>query len=323
VQSLLSFARQHKPERKPVKLQDVAEASVSILQYQLRTSNIQVVTRFEANAPKVMADAHQLQQVFVNLINNARQAIEAYRPSGRITIATGTCERGARISFHDDGPGITKENLQKIFNPFFTTKEIGKGTGLGLSLSYGIIKEHGGAINVESTPGQGATFTIELPAASAAECADAVTEGPKLEVFDGRGKKVLIVDDEDLILQFGRESLGPLGCQLDIALDGETAVRRVRESRYDLVICDWKMPGLTGQQVYEAIRQSDPGAAERFVFMTGDIINEKIQTFLKETGMKCLAKPFSVDEFRSAIGKALKGEAHPATVLDAVRARAA
>jgi len=306
VESLLSFARQHKPERKPVKLHEVVESSVAILQYQLRTSNIQVVTRFDPNLPRVMADRHQLQQVFVNLINNARQAIEAYKPRGMIHITTEPCERGARVSFQDDGPGIAKENLAKIFNPFFTTKEIGKGTGLGLSLSYGLIKEHGGTISVESQPGSGATFIIELPLAPDTARTGDTTQTPRKETFDARGKRVLVVDDEELILQFVRESLAPLGCQLDAVADGEAALRHLRDNQYDLTICDWKMPGIGGQQVYEQAHASNPATGSRFVFMTGDIMNDKIQAFLEETGAKCLPKPFSVEEFRSTIGTALK-----------------
>jgi two-component system, NtrC family, sensor kinase len=306
VQSLLSFARQHKPERKPVELREVAEASVAILQYQLRTNNIQVVTQFEAGLPKVLADAHQLQQVFVNLINNARQAIEAYRPSGMIRITTERCGRGARICFQDDGPGIAKENLTKVFNPFFTTKDVGKGTGLGLSLSYGIIKEHGGSINVDSNPGQGATFTIELPLAPEGADVSTAGSGGVRETFDGRGKKVLVIDDEELILDFVRESLAAIRCEVDVAADGETALRYLRQTHYDLALCDWKMPGMSGQQLYERISQVDPAAAARFVFITGDIMNERVQSFLKETGKVCLPKPLSVEELRSAIGTALK-----------------
>jgi two-component system NtrC family sensor kinase len=306
VQSLLSFARQHKPERKPVRIHEVVEASVAILQYQLRTSNIKVVTHFAPNLPKVLADSHQLQQVFVNLINNARQAIEAYRPSGMICIRTETCERGVRLAFQDDGPGIAKENLAKIFNPFFTTKEVGKGTGLGLSLSYGIIKEHGGTIAVESTPGNGATFTIDLPVAPETSGASDTAHITKNRLFDGDGKRVLVVDDEDLILQFVRETLAPLGCQLDVASDGEGALRHLRANQYDLIICDWKMPGISGQQVYEELRRSNLSPGSRFLFITGDIMNDKIQSFLKETGTTCLPKPFSVDEFRSTIGGVLK-----------------
>jgi two-component system, NtrC family, sensor kinase len=305
VQSLLSFARQHKPERKAVELREVAEASVAILQYQLRTSNIQVVTQFDAQLPKVLADSHQLQQVFVNLINNARQAIEAYRPSGMIRIRTERCERGARICFQDDGPGIAKENLTKVFNPFFTTKDVGKGTGLGLSLSYGIIKEHGGSIHVESTPGQGATFTIELPFAAAGTDASTVA-ARAVQTFKGRGKKVLVIDDEELILDFVRESLALVECEVDVAADGETALRCLRQTHYDLALCDWKMPGMSGQQLYEEISRVDRAAAERFIFITGDIMNEKVQSFLKETGKVCLPKPLSVEELRLAIDSALQ-----------------
>jgi len=143
VEGLLSFARQHKPERKPVKIRELLEATIGILQYHLRTSNIEVITKFDPDLPKVMADPHQLQQVFLNILNNARQAIEGSRTSGVVRIRTDSSEKGVRILFQDDGPGISEENLAKIFNPFFTTKEVGKGTGLGLSLSYGIIKEHG------------------------------------------------------------------------------------------------------------------------------------------------------------------------------------
>jgi two-component system, NtrC family, sensor kinase len=306
VQSLLSFARQHKPERKAVKLHEVAEASVAILQYQLRTNNIQVITHFDPQLPKVLADSHQLQQVFVNLINNARQAIEAYRPRGVIRITTERCERGARISFQDDGPGIAKENLTKVFNPFFTTKDVGKGTGLGLSLSYGIIKEHGGSISVDSGPGQGATFTIELPVAPEEANASTAASGAVPETFNGRGKKVLVIDDEELILDFVRESLAPIHCEVDVAPDGETALRHLRQTHYDVALCDWKMPGMSGQQVYEQVFRVDPAAASRFIFITGDIMNEKVQSFLKETGKVCLPKPLSVEELRSAIGTALK-----------------
>src|SRR5207344_3151246 len=122
--------------------------------------NIEVTTHFDPQLPQAMVDPHQLQQVFLNLINNARQAIEAHQPKGWIKITTTNCGAKVRVTFQDSGPGIAPENLSKLFDPFFTTKEVGKGTGLGLSLCYGIIKEHGGVITVRSEPGQGATFII-------------------------------------------------------------------------------------------------------------------------------------------------------------------
>src|SRR5947199_688917 len=167
VQSLLSFARRHQPERKLSNLNELVEEAVEILHYLMRTSNIEVTTRLHPDLPKAMVDPHQVQQVFLNLINNARQAIEAHRPKGWVRITTEQVRDRARVLFEDNGPGIPEANLSKVFDPFFTTKEVGKGTGLGLSLCYGIIKEHGGTVTVRSKPSQGATFIIELPLAAA------------------------------------------------------------------------------------------------------------------------------------------------------------
>ena len=306
VDSLLSFARQQKPERKPLQLREIVESAVNLLQYQLRTNNIEVLMQFDDDLPKVVGDSHQLQQVFINLINNARQAIEAYRPRGLIRISSELRDSTVRVLFTDDGPGIATENLAKIFHPFFTTKEVGKGTGLGLSLSYGIIREHGGSISVESEPGAGATFIIELPTTSESGSPANPSETKSKSVFDGRGKKVLVVDDEELVLNLVTESLQPTGCELAVASSGENALRCLREKHFDLTICDWKMPGLNGQQVYEALAAIDDNAASRFIFMTGDVMNEHVQNFLDQNGLTYLAKPFSIDHFRGVVGKVLK-----------------
>src|SRR6185436_142248 len=161
-----SFARRHQPERKLVCVNALVEAAVEILHYQMRTSNIEVTTQLDPRLPQAMVDPHQLQQVFLNLINNARQAIEAHLPSGWVRVTSDTCGTNIRVTFQDNGPGIPEANLSKVFDPFFTTKELGKGTGLGLSLCYGIVNEHGGTIKVRSKPGEGAVFVIELPIAA-------------------------------------------------------------------------------------------------------------------------------------------------------------
>jgi signal transduction histidine kinase len=308
VQSLLSFARRHAPERKLSGINELVESAVEFLQYQLRTSNIEVVTRIDANLPKAMVDPHQIQQVFLNIINNARQAIEGHQPRGSIRITTETCGHVVRITFQDDGPGIPEKDLSKVFDPFFTTKEVGKGTGLGLSLCYGIVQEHGGSITVRSRPGEGATFVIELPVAAATENTSQDAEKAVImpvSTIEGLGKKVLVIDDEDAILQMVRETLTEQGYEVDVARDGESALSRVGETSYDLALCDWKMPGLNGQQVYERIRASNPRLSERMIFITGDVINDKTEKFLRESRRVCLSKPFSLVEFRNAIGKAL------------------
>jgi signal transduction histidine kinase len=308
VQSLLSFARRRAPERKLSSINELVDSAVEFLQYQLRTSNIEVFTRLDAHLPKAMVDPHQIQQVFLNVINNSRQAIEANQPNGSIRIATETCGDLVRISFQDTGPGIDEKNLSKVFDPFFTTKEVGKGTGLGLSLCYGIIKEHGGSVTVHSRPGEGATFVIELPLAAATEDVNEKKELPipaPASTNEGLGKKVLVIDDEEAILQMVRETLAEQGYEVDIARDGESALSRLGQTSYDLALCDWKMPGLNGQQIYERVRASHPALSERMIFFTGDIINDKAERFLRESRRVCLSKPFSLVEFRAAIGKAL------------------
>ncbi len=306
VQSLLSFARRHAPERKVLSVNEVLESAVEILQYQMRTSNIQVTTQFDPKLPATMLDPHQMQQVFLNIINNAKQAMEANKAGGSLSITTSATSDRVRIVFQDTGPGIPAENLKKIFNPFFTTKEVGKGTGLGLSLCYGIVTEHGGSITAQSKPGQGATFTIELPitqgAAVKLEKAEPVMVRNSQE---GVGKRVLVVDDEDLILQMIQQALTLNGYKVDVARDGETALRRLGQYHYDLALCDWKMPGLTGQEVYERLQNANPEMSKRLIFITGDILNSTAQEFLKSKDKICLSKPFTLAEFRAAIGRLL------------------
>jgi len=311
VQSLLSFARRHQPERKLSSINELVEAAVDFLAYQLRTGNIEIITRFEKYLPKAMVDPHQVQQVFLNLVNNARQAIEGHQTRGVIRITTQTCGKNVRIVIQDNGPGIPDQNLSKVFDPFFTTKEVGKGTGLGLSLCYGIVKEHGGSIAVRSKLGEGAAFVIELPLADEEE--EELPEKKKMvrrtlnriERLEGAGRKVLVIDDEEAILEMVRETLSQQGYEVDIARDGESALRRAKQTNYDLALCDWKMPGLNGQQIYERLCNSNPALSERLIFITGDVINEKVQTFLRERNKVCLTKPFSIVEFRAAIGKAM------------------
>ncbi len=308
VQSLLSFARQHSPERKLLNLNEAVEAAVDILHYHLRTSNIEVIAQLDPQLPAVMADGHQLQQVFVNLLNNARQAIEAHQAKGWVRISTEKAGDHARVTIQDSGPGISKENMGKIFTPFFTTKEVGKGTGLGLSLCYGIVQEHSGSITVQSKPGEGATFTIELPVASATANSLPATDQsptPAENANPGRGKKVLVVDDEQSVTDLIREVLSAEDYQVDTSGDGETALRKLGRSHYDLVVCDMKMPGLDGSQVYERLRASDPDAARRFMFMTGDVVGDKTRQFFNDSATFCLSKPFSLDEFRATVGKVI------------------
>ena len=305
VQSLLSFARHQQPERKLVGVNKLIEDVLEVVAYPLRTSNVRVITQFSPTLPLVLADGHQIQQVVLNIINNARQAIEANQPAGRITITTIATGETVRIILEDDGPGISPENLQRIFNPFFTTKEVGQGTGLGLSLCYGIIKEHGGNITPTSAPGAGATFTNELPAASATTGlmapADSGSGDHHPDFPDGAGKRILVVDDEEFILQVIQEELHRHHFEIVTASNGETALSRMREEKFDVILCDLKMPGLNGRQIYERLRSENAELCRRMVFITGDVVNEPLRQFLAAEKCPCLSKPFKLAELRQII----------------------
>ncbi|MBM2832155.1 MAG: sensor signal transduction histidine kinase [Dehalococcoidia bacterium] len=163
VKNLLTFARKHAPVKQPTQIENVIEDVLRLRAYEQKVSNIEVCKRFASELPKIMVDYFQMQQVFLNIIINGEYFMTQAHKKGVLTVATERLGDMVRISFADDGLGIPKENLTRIFNPFFTTKEVGKGTGLGLSICHGIINEHGGRIYTRSRPGEGATFVIELP----------------------------------------------------------------------------------------------------------------------------------------------------------------
>lgn len=163
MQNLLSFARQHTPVKSCLSINEVLERTMELRAYELGVNGIQVVLELQPDLPQTLADFHQLQQVFLNIIVNAEQAMVEAHGRGRLHIKTSRVDQAIRVGFTDDGPGIPREHLSRVFDPFFTTKEPGEGTGLGLSICYGIVQEHRGRIWVESIHGQGATFTVEIP----------------------------------------------------------------------------------------------------------------------------------------------------------------
>jgi len=162
-QNLLSFARKHDPEKHPISINDVIENILEMQEHLMKINNIELEVELAPDLPKTMADFHQMQQVFMNIVNNAEQAMVEAHAKGRLVVKTKKTGNIIQISFADNGPGISEENLKRIFDPFFTTKEVGKGTGLGLSICYGLVEAHGGRIYAKSKLGQGATFVVELP----------------------------------------------------------------------------------------------------------------------------------------------------------------
>ena len=165
-QNLLSFARRHEPEKHPISINDVIENILEMQAHLMKVNNIELEVELDPDLPKTMADFHQMQQVFMNIVNNAEQAMLETHGKSRLLIKTQRLGKMVQITFADNGPGISEENLKRIFDPFFTTKEVGKGTGLGLSICYGLVEAHGGRIYARSKLGQGATVVVEMPIVS-------------------------------------------------------------------------------------------------------------------------------------------------------------
>ncbi len=163
VRNLLSFARKYEAEKNLVDITSIIDRVLALKAYDLRVSNIELMTHFSPELPKVYADEHQLEQVFLNIVTNAEQAMEEVGRGGRLTVMAQKEPQAVRVSFYDNGPGISASNLKAIFKPFFTTKAPGQGTGLGLSICKSLVREQEGKIWAESEPGKGAAFHVEIP----------------------------------------------------------------------------------------------------------------------------------------------------------------
>ncbi len=308
VRNLLFFSRQRAPERLPVSLNEIIEQTLSLRLNHLQLSGIEVERRFAAKLPPISGDPHQLEQVFLNLLLNAEQAIREGGSGHRIVLRTRVAEAGRAVEAQvvDDGPGIPADTLPHIFEPFFTTKTLGSGTGLGLSVSYGIVQEHGGRLTVESRPGE-TTFTLALPVIKSPEPALVPPSADPLAPVRGEGRVALVVDDEPSVVDLVSTLLHQTGWKVDVANGGRLGLERVRGRRYDLVVSDVRMPEGGGEDFYRTAVQSDPTLHRRFVFITGDTANRSAWGFLEGAGVPVIEKPFQAALFFDVIRRVTTG----------------
>lgn len=314
VKHLLAFARKERPVQELVNLNELVRDVIRLRAYNMRVTNIQIIEQYDPNLPATYGDPNQLRQVFLNIISNAEYAIRQVHSRGWITIRTSCEKQGStrimRVAIQDSGPGISEAHIAKIFDPFFTTKQAGHGTGLGLSISYGIVQEHGGRLLVESPPNEGACFTVELPVR---------TEAPQGEEDEAQmpvapqlsGKRILVVDDEKDILDYITQALKINGHTVDTAVDGTSALRRIGEIPYDVIISDLKMPGISGRRLYETIRHQYPHLLSHVVLMTGDVISVDVQQFLAEINIPYLEKPFTFSQLEQSIASVFNRKSTP------------
>ncbi len=310
VNNLLRFARQEKPSRQPVDVNELIERTIALREYDLRVNNVKAELRGDNKVPLTLGDPHQLSQVFLNIINNAYDAMVDSRRAGQLIISTRGSGKWIEIDFTDDGPGM--RDPARVFDPFYTTKDIGRGTGLGLSICYGIMKEHGGEIFARNHEGGGATFTVRLPVAEVT--AQTSSAAPAATTPKPGARSALIVDDEESVVDLQRHILEELGIAVSTAREGKEALTRLAADSYDIIILDLKMPGgISGRDVYDWLRQNRPGREKAVLFITGDVVNHETAQFLSQAGVQALTKPFALEDYRKAIAKVLLIQGPPIT----------
>jgi CheY-like chemotaxis protein len=304
IYNLLSFARKHPTEKKAHDLNDCVGRVLDLKAYHLRAANIEVVRQLDPELPRGLFDFHQIEQVVLNLLNNAEHAIQSRGGSGIITLRSRLEGDHLRLDVHDDGPGVPPDVRDRIFDPFFTTKEGNRGTGLGLSVSYGIVKEHEGSIELISA-GAGACFRLQLPVA--VEKAPEIEEQPALSADRGllQGRRILVAEDEPVVSQLLARILESDGAVVTLAHDGREAWERLAEADFDLIVADMRMPNVDGQQLYEMVAAERPEMVRRFVFSTGDLVRQETIRFLERLPNRILAKPLDVETVRRVVHQAL------------------
>ena len=302
VVNLLSFARKHSPEKKAHDLNACLRKVVELKTYQLRAARVDAVLELADGLPPALFDFHQIEQVVLNLVNNAEQSIAASGRPGRIVLRTFAMGTEVGLDVTDDGPGIPGPARHRIFDPFFTTKAPGEGTGLGLSVSYGILQEHRGRIELlPDPPGGGASFRVFLPRAEgrAAEAIPAALDAPGSLPLAGR--RVLVAEDEPLVRDLFSRLLQQDGATVTLAKDGEEAWVRILETDFDLIVADLRMPNLDGRALYERVVEEKPSMVRRFVFATGDLVRQESLKFLEGLPNRILAKPLDVENVRQVL----------------------
>ena len=306
VRSLQTFARKRHTTRTRVDLNQVVQDTIALRAFEQRAGNVAIIQALAAGLPPVFADPHQIQQVLLNLMVNAEQAmIDAH---GRGTLVLRSWQDGERdavvLEVADDGPGVPKEVETRIFDPFFTTKTVGKGTGLGLTVAYAIAQEHGGRLVMSPRQERGASFRLELPVGATpirvpeAQQPDSMPAVPP-------GTRALVVEDEDALGDAVAAALSDEGFAVDRAEDGAVALALVHERRYDVILCDLKMPKVDGIAFFRELTETMPAVATRVVFMTGDVAGTEAGRFLEESGCRWIPKPFRLRDLVRVAREAL------------------
>jgi two-component system NtrC family sensor kinase len=305
VQNLLSFARQRTPQKRDVDLRKTVEETLALREYDLKVNNITLERDLPEDLPTVVADPHQLEQVFLNVINNALDAMLESSGNGVLKVRTFRRNNFVCVEFDDSGPGI--KDPSRIFDPFYTTKSVGKGTGLGLSICYGIIKEHGGEIVARNRDEGGAAIEIRLPASEKVALPEVAAASPRREsLLSGR---VLLVEDEEAVLEFERDVLVGAGADVTTSLSMDETKEKLKTTIYDVVVLNGRMPGgPNATEMYRWIGENCAGMEKKLLLTFSTVIDPETRRFLQEENVPSLAKPFEVADLISQVLRLLQKE---------------
>jgi PAS domain S-box-containing protein len=310
VKTFLAMARQRQAERRTVRVPALVEGVLDLLTYGLRTAGIEIVVDLAADLPAIRADADQIQQVLVNLIVNAKQALEEMQGPRRIMIRAVTEGEPAQIVFTvaDNGPGVTADIRGRIFDPFFTTKPQGTGTGIGLAVSRGLVEAHGGTLILAPPDGRGATFVMRLPVEmGGAEASQAADAGSAVGAKPTPSRRALVIDDEVEIVGLLSEILRRQGFACDVATGGSVAKSQIEDqgADYDVILCDIRMPDGDGPSLFDWVVSEYPQLARRMAFVTGDTLGPAAGRFLARSGCPVVEKPFTPADIERVVGMLL------------------
>ena len=276
VQNLLSFARQRKPEKVSVDLLKVLDEIIALREYDLRVNNIVLERDIPTDVPSVIADPHQLEQVFLNIVNNALDAMAEGSGNGVLKVRVCTKDGFVCVEFGDNGPGI--KDVNRIFDPFYTTKSVGKGTGLGLSICYGIVKEHNGEIVARNRDEGGAAIEVRLPASEKATVPETVSAPHRESILAGR---VLLVEDEEAVLEFERDVLIGAGADVTTSMSVDDTKDHLRKGAFDVIVMNGRMPGgFTIQEIYQWIAANCVGMENTLLFTFSSMVDAETRSFL-------------------------------------------
>lgn len=301
VHQLRAFGQPRTLELAPVDLSLVVDETLQRLASRIAAEHVTVTVDLPSDLPDVLGELHQIEQVVFNIALNAIQAL-AFRLPGEpryLRFSARTEADSVVLTIEDTGPGIAPEHLSRVFEPFFTTRDVGQGMGMGLAVVYSIVQQHHGEVWVESSQGVGTIFRVRLRQAHG----NSEEERTPPAVIP-RNLSILLVEDDDLVRTMAQRALERLECNVDAVSRGEEALARVFARDYDLVITDLQMPGLDGVELYERLRALKPSL--RWLILTGDTMGERSSVFLQRTGLPVLHKPFTHDQLIERIVTSLE-----------------